>query len=130
VQAILVSSPLGCGTVRGRIERLRLGNAAPILDSVQRRVVAKIIDGFNPPTQRSGGGSRKRIRLRPGRRLQAVRLGQRRRLPGQNEVPDRLRQRLAHLTRTFSTATAFHAWLQLRTTSTPMIANRYFLFHA
>ena len=47
--AVLVSSPLGCGTVRGRIERMRLGHAAPILNSVQREVVAKIIDGFNPP---------------------------------------------------------------------------------
>ncbi len=47
--AILVSSPLGCGTVRGRIERLRLGDAAPILTSVQQEIVAKIIDGFNPP---------------------------------------------------------------------------------
>jgi len=47
--AILISSPLGCGTVRGRIERVRLGNAAPIFNSVQQEVVAKIIDGFNPP---------------------------------------------------------------------------------
>src|SRR5262245_49217503 len=47
--AILASSPLGCGTVRGRIERMRLGDAAPILNPVQRDVVAKIIDGFNPP---------------------------------------------------------------------------------
>jgi choline dehydrogenase-like flavoprotein len=47
--AILVSSPLGCGTVRGRIERLRLGGGAPVFNSVQQEVVAKIIDGFNPP---------------------------------------------------------------------------------
>jgi len=47
--AILMSSPLGCGTVRGGIERMRLGDAAPILNSVQQEVVAKIIDGFNPP---------------------------------------------------------------------------------
>jgi len=47
--ALLISSPLGCGTVRGRIERVRLGNAAPIFNSVQQEVVAKIIDGFNPP---------------------------------------------------------------------------------
>ena len=47
--AILVSSPLGCGTVRGGIERLRLGDAAPIFNSVQQEVVARIIDGFNPP---------------------------------------------------------------------------------
>lgn len=47
--AILVSSPLGCGTVRGAIERAELGDAAPIFNPVQRAVVAKIIDGFNPP---------------------------------------------------------------------------------
>jgi choline dehydrogenase-like flavoprotein len=47
--AILVASPLGCGTVGGRIERRRLGDAAPIFTPVQRKVVAKIIDGFNPP---------------------------------------------------------------------------------
>ena len=47
--AMLMSSPLGCGTVRGGIERLRLGDEAPILNSVQQEVVAKIIDGFNPP---------------------------------------------------------------------------------
>ena len=47
--AILMSSPLGCGTVRGGVERMRLGDAAPIFNSVQQEVVAKIIDGFNPP---------------------------------------------------------------------------------
>ena len=47
--AILVTSPIGCGSVRGGIERLRLGDAAPVFNSVQREVVAKIIDGFNPP---------------------------------------------------------------------------------
>jgi choline dehydrogenase-like flavoprotein len=47
--AILASSSQGCGTVSGLIERLRLGDAAPVFDPVQREVVAKIIDGFNPP---------------------------------------------------------------------------------
>jgi len=47
--AVLISSPLGCGSVRGAIERARLGEAAPVFNSVQREVVAKIIDGFNPP---------------------------------------------------------------------------------
>ena len=47
--AIVVASPLGCGTVRGAIERARLGDAASIFNAVQRQVVAKIIDGFNPP---------------------------------------------------------------------------------
>lgn len=47
--AMLMSSPLGCGTVRGGVEHMRLGDAAPIFNSVQQEVVAKIIDGFNPP---------------------------------------------------------------------------------
>jgi hypothetical protein len=46
---MLLSALPGCGTVRGQIERLRLGDTAPILNPVQRQVVAKIIDGFNPP---------------------------------------------------------------------------------
>ena len=44
----------------------------------------------DPETAREGGSG-----LRPGRRLRAVRLGQRRRVPGQHEVPDRLHQRVA-----------------------------------
>ena len=47
--AVLVSSHAGCGTLRGGVERLRLGSAAPVFNPVQRKVVAKIIDGFNPP---------------------------------------------------------------------------------
>src|SRR5262249_3134957 len=47
--AILASSSAGCGTLSGAIERRRLGEAAPVFDPVQRQVVAKIIDGFNPP---------------------------------------------------------------------------------
>jgi hypothetical protein len=47
--AVLASSPLACGTLRGQIERQRLGDAAPVFHSVEREVVAKIIDGFNPP---------------------------------------------------------------------------------
>ena len=47
--AVLVSSPLGCGTVRGAVEHLRLGDETPLFNPVERRVVAKIIDGFNPP---------------------------------------------------------------------------------
>ena len=47
--AILISSPLGCGTVRGGVERLCQRRRPPPLTSVERKVVAKIIDGFNPP---------------------------------------------------------------------------------
>ena len=46
--AVLVASPLGCTTVRG-IRHRRLGDAAPVFNSVQEEVVATIIDGFNPP---------------------------------------------------------------------------------
>jgi choline dehydrogenase-like flavoprotein len=47
--ALAVSSSTACGVVRGGIERMRLGDAAPIFNPLQREVVAKIIDGFNPP---------------------------------------------------------------------------------
>ena len=47
--AILISSPLGCGKLQGGIARLALGETAPLFNRLQRKVVAKIIDGFNPP---------------------------------------------------------------------------------
>jgi choline dehydrogenase-like flavoprotein len=47
--AVLLSSPTGCTTVRSGFERRRLGAAAPPFTSVQQDVIAKIIDGFNPP---------------------------------------------------------------------------------
>jgi choline dehydrogenase-like flavoprotein len=47
--AALLSSPGGCGPVAGGIERLRLGDEAPVFNPVQRQVLGKIIDGFNPP---------------------------------------------------------------------------------
>jgi choline dehydrogenase-like flavoprotein len=48
--ALMMGSSLGCaGNVQGRREARRLGDEAPIFDPVQREVIAKIIDGFNPP---------------------------------------------------------------------------------
>jgi choline dehydrogenase-like flavoprotein len=47
--AILLASPLGCARLHGGVERRRLGEAAPPFSSVQQKVIAKIIDGFNPP---------------------------------------------------------------------------------
>ena len=47
--AVAIATPTGCGTVQAAIERAQLGDAAPLFDPVQREVVAKIIDGFNPP---------------------------------------------------------------------------------
>ena len=47
--ATLVSSTLGCGRVRGWVERMRLGDATPVFNPAQREVIEKIVDGFNPP---------------------------------------------------------------------------------
>lgn len=47
--AAVLASASACGTVRGAVERARLGDQAPVFNPVQRKVVAKIIDGFNPP---------------------------------------------------------------------------------
>jgi choline dehydrogenase-like flavoprotein len=48
--AVVLSSPLvGCGSLQGGLEDLRAGATAPPFNSVQRAVIAKIIDGFNPP---------------------------------------------------------------------------------
>jgi choline dehydrogenase-like flavoprotein len=48
--AVVLSSPLaGCGSIQGGLENLSLGSVAPPFNSVQRAVIAKIIDGFNPP---------------------------------------------------------------------------------
>jgi choline dehydrogenase-like flavoprotein len=47
--AALIASPAGCSVVRRGIERLELGDAAPVFGPVQRKVIAKIVDGFNPP---------------------------------------------------------------------------------
>src|SRR5262245_22104842 len=44
--ALLLSS--GCTTVRNQRQRRRLGDAEPFT-SLEQRVIAKIIDGFNPP---------------------------------------------------------------------------------
>jgi choline dehydrogenase-like flavoprotein len=47
--AIVLSSSSGCGSVHGAFEQWRLGDEAPVFNRVQRAVIAKIIDGFNPP---------------------------------------------------------------------------------
>ena len=47
--AASLSSPIACGKAAGRRERRRLGDQAPVFDPIQREVIAKIIDGFNPP---------------------------------------------------------------------------------
>jgi choline dehydrogenase-like flavoprotein len=126
--AALLSSPAGCGRVRGTIERAQLGDATPIFNSVQREVVAKIIDGFNPPDTE--------IRLRLARED-----------PGYDPVAAYAEFAYAHgdefvdnmkrlidflnllptLTRTFSTQHHLPARLQLRRFKTND-ANRYFLF--
>jgi choline dehydrogenase-like flavoprotein len=126
--ALLLSSPLGCGTVRGAIERVRLGDEAPIFGPVRRKIVAKIIDGFYPPDTEV-----------------------RRRLAKEDpsydpvaayadyawEYGDRFMSEMKFLidfvnvlptfTRTFSTSRGLPAPLQLRWFATED-ANRYFLF--
>src|SRR5262245_59887143 len=48
--AMILSSPLaGCGSIQGKIEDLSRGSTAQPFNSVQRAVIAKIIDGFIPP---------------------------------------------------------------------------------
>src|SRR5262249_31093223 len=47
--AVVIVAPQGCGGLQAAIERAKLGDAAPRFDPVQREVVARIIDGFNPP---------------------------------------------------------------------------------
>src|SRR4030095_5983735 len=47
--AILISSPLRCGKLQSGSAQVRCGEAAPPLNRLHRKVVAKIIDGFNPP---------------------------------------------------------------------------------
>jgi choline dehydrogenase-like flavoprotein len=47
--ALVLSSSPGCGTVSGGIERPHPYGPARIFSPTQREVVAKIIDGFNPP---------------------------------------------------------------------------------
>ena len=126
--AILVSSPLGCGTVRGRIERLRLGNAAPILDSVQRKVVAKIIDGFNPPDTEI----RRRLEEEDPDYDPVAAYAQFAWASG-DDFLGKMKflidfvDVLPTLTRTFSNRYGLPAWLQLRHFH-PDDANRYFLF--
>ncbi|HWN13908.1 MAG TPA: hypothetical protein VNU02_08605, partial [Candidatus Dormibacteraeota bacterium] len=126
--AILMSSPLGCGTVRGRIERLRLGNAAPILTSVQQEVVAKIIDGFNPPDTE--------IRLRleqedpdydPVAAYAEFAWASGDEFLGKMKFLIDFLNVLPTLTRTFSNRYGLPARLQLRRFH-PDDANRYFLF--
>src|SRR5262249_24441635 len=47
--AIVVSAPLGCATARNTNGDAEPADSASIFTSVQRDVIAKIIDGFNPP---------------------------------------------------------------------------------
>jgi hypothetical protein len=126
--AFLVSSPLGCGTVRGGIERLRRGDAAPILNSVQQEVVAKIIDGFNPPDTEI----RRRLEQEdpdydPVAAYAEFAWANGDEFLGNTKFLIDFVNVLPTLTRTFSNRYALPARLQLRRFD-PDDANRYFLF--
>jgi choline dehydrogenase-like flavoprotein len=126
--AILVSSPLGCGTVRGGIERMRLGDAAPVFNSVQQEVIAKIIDGFNPPDTEI----RRRLEREDPDYDPAAAYAEFAFASG-DEFVSRMKllvdfiNVLPTFTRTFSTREGLPARLQLRRFR-PDDANRYFLF--
>ena len=126
--AILVPSTPGCGRVRGQVERLRLGGAAPIFNSVQREVVAKIVDGFNPPDTE--------IRRRLAREdpdFDPVAAYAEFAWASGDEFVANMRflidfiNVLPSFTRTFSTGYGLPARLELRRFH-PVDANRYFLF--
>ena len=126
--AILASSSAGCGTVSRASERLRLGDAAPVFDPVQRQVVAKIIDGFNPPDTE--------IRLRleeEDPEYDPVEVYAQFAWASGDEFLDDMKflinflNILPTVTRTFSTRHGLPARLQFRSFH-PDDANRYFLF--
>ena len=126
--AILASSSAGCGTVSRASERLRLGDAAPVFDPVQRQVVAKIIDGFNPPDTE--------IRLRleeEDPEYDPVEVYAQFAWASGDEFLDDMKFLINFLnilptfTRTFSTRHGLPARLQFRSFH-PDDANRYFLF--
>ena len=96
--AILISSPLGCGNAAGRdrAAAARRGGAAAQLRAAEgrgqdHRRLQPARHG-DPETAGRGGSG-----LRSRRRLRGVRLRQRRRVPGEHAVPDRLPQRPAHV---------------------------------
>jgi choline dehydrogenase-like flavoprotein len=126
--AILVSSPLGCGTVRGAIERAELGDAAPIFNPVQREVVARIIDGFNPPDTEI----RQRLKSEDPRYDPVTAYAEFAFASGDEFLSSMkllidFLNVLPSLTRTFSTRYGLPARLQFRRFH-PDDANRYFLF--
>ena len=47
--ALLLSSSPGCSTVQRRTERPHADGGIGVFSAVQRQIIAKIVDGFNPP---------------------------------------------------------------------------------
>jgi choline dehydrogenase-like flavoprotein len=126
--ALMLSSSAGCGTVRGWVERTRLGDAAPVFNAVQRQVVAKIVDGFNPPDTEI----RRQLR-RDDPDYDPVAVYAQFALASGDEYLANMRVLIDFLnvlptfTRTFSSRYGLPARLQLRRFH-PDDANRYFLF--
>jgi choline dehydrogenase-like flavoprotein len=126
--ALLLSSPAGCGTVRGTVERARLGDAAPVFNSVQRAVVAKIIDGFNPPdTEIRRRLEREDPDYDPVAAYAAFAFAHGDEFVSSMKLLIDFLNVLPTLTRTFSTRHGLPARLQLRRFHAAD-ANRYFLF--
>src|SRR5262245_7975592 len=126
--AAMASSTLGCGRVRGRIERVRLGDAAPIFNPVQRRVVAKIVDGFNPPdTEIRRRLAREDPDFDPVADYAEYAWGSGDEFLASMRFLIDFINILPSFTRTFSTRHGLPARLELRRFH-PVDANRYFLF--
>jgi choline dehydrogenase-like flavoprotein len=126
--ALLLSSPAGCGTVQGHIERARLGDAAPVFNPVQREVIAKIIDGFNPPdTEIRRRLERDDPDYDPVAAYAAFAFAHGDEFVSSMRILIDFLNVLPTLTRTFSTRHGLPARLQLRRFHTDD-ANRYFLF--
>jgi len=126
--ALVIASPLGCGRLQGAIERRRLGSKAPIFNAVQQEVVAKIIDGFNPPDTEI----RRRLAQDDPDYDPVDAYAEFAWASGDEFLSDMkflidFLNVLPSLTRTFSTRYGLPARLQLRRFH-PDDANRYFLF--
>lgn len=126
--AAVLAAPMGCGSVRGQLERLRLGDAAPVFNTVQQEILARVIDGFNPPDTE--------IRRRLAREDPAydpVAAYAEFAFAHGEEFVASMRRLLDFLnilptfTRTFATERGLPERLQLRRFR-PIDANRYFLF--
>ena len=126
--AALIASPAGCSIVRRGIERLELGEAAPVFGPVQREVIAKIVDGFNPPdTELRRRLAREDRGYDPVAAYSAFAFAHGDEFVSSMKLLLDFLNVLPTLTRTFSTRHHLPARLEFRRFHTDD-ANRYFLF--